>query len=376
MRPYDIGHRAHSQDFQTTVEAFADAFLLEAERRVGDLLDGYFAYLEAGHQTQPRSRGEHAIELLTIGLLRREVGPLVLATPAQSVQRLEEMWYLRSKVPECKPAADAVRGQLFREILRLSGGGSPKRVDDEALVRWLAATGEFVQEALRMGPWLSGTNVFWTAEEFRNQTDDLAAWFTLAAAQALGAWTRGVEAFRREVIERAEAREDLLLITRTEPLYHLNMVGALVMNRGFLPGYAMRSRKVVLVPGCLRVHNDSKCHGRHEGLDISCTRCDPACEVAALDRLAEAHDFRVFVVPHASSFTAWLHHWQRDPETALVAVACPLHLVPGGYEMRALGLQAQCVMLEYSGCKRHWDAEGVPTRVDHKRLLEVVAGDR
>jgi len=42
--------------------------------------------------------------------------------------------------------------------------------------------------------------------------------------------------------------------------------------------------------------------------------------------------------------------------------------------MRALGLEAQCVLLDYSGCKRHWDPKGVPTRLDRKRLLEVVAG--
>lgn len=55
------------------------------------------------------------------------------------------------------------------------------------------------------------------------------------------------------------------------------------------------------------------------------------------------------------------------------AAACPLHLVPGGYEMRALGLEAQCVLLAYSGCKRHWDPTGTPTRLDRDRLLELVA---
>jgi hypothetical protein len=88
--------------------------------------------------------------------------------------------------------------------------------------------------------------------------------------------------------------------------------------------------------------------------------------------LAEKHGFRVFVVPHASSFTAWLRHWRTDETTALVAAACPLHLVPGGYEMRALGLEAQCVLLDYSGCKRHWDPNGTPTKFDHHRLLELV----
>lgn len=373
MRPYDIGFTVHEKPFLEAVERCADAFVAEADRSAGDLLDGYFAYAGAGGASLARSRGEHAIELLTFGLLRREMGPLAAATTDRTMERLEELWSLRSQDPERKATADAERGELFRHLLYESEMFHGAQTDDARLVRWLAATGEFVQEALRMGPWLSNGGVFWSPEEFRAQTEALAEWFTHEAATRLGPWTSGVDTFRQGVLGQPDPREDLLLITRSAPLYHLNMVGAVVMNRGFLSGFVQRPRKVVLVPGCLRTHNDRTCQAKHDGLDISCTRCDPDCEVAALDRLAKSHGFRVFVVPHASTFTAWLKHWQSDPETSLVAVACPLHLVPGGYEMRALGLHAQCVMLDYSGCKRHWDSVGVPTRLDRDQLLAVVA---
>lgn len=375
MRPYDIGSGVHETPFLEAVDRFADLFLAEAERRTGDLLDGFLAYASAGDPSSTRSRGEHAIELLTTGLLRREMGPLVCATTDSTLARLEELWSLRSQDPARKPTADQERGRIFRHLLYEAEAMPGARAQDDRLARWLAASGEFVQEALRMRPWLAGDGAFWTTEDFLVQTDGLAEWFTREAASRLGPWTSGVEGFRKEVMDGAAPREDLLLITRSESLYHLNMVGAVVMNRGFLPGYVKRPRKVVLVPGCLRAHDDHHCQARHDGLDISCTRCESACEVAALDRLARTHDFRVFIVPHASTFTAWLRHWRGDPETALVAAACPLHLVPGGYEMRALGLDAQCVMLDYSGCKRHWDPDGVPTRLDHDRLLALVSRD-
>ena len=373
MRPYDIGHDVHGHAFLETVDLCADAFVAEADLRAGDLLDGYLAFLAAGDGASARSRGEHAIELLTIGLLRREMGPLAAVTTDSTMARLEELWTARSRQPHRKAAADMERGEIFQHLLGQGEVFKGGPVDDTRLVRWLAATGEFVQEALRMGPWLAGSGVFWTADEFRLQTEGLAEWFVREAATRLGPWTTGVADFRQRALDRPDPREDLLLITRSEPLYHLNMVGAVVMNRGFLPGYALRPRKVVLVPGCMRVHDDKKCQGRRDGLDITCTRCDGRCEVAALDRLAEANGFRVFIVPHASTFTAWLQHWQREQDTSLVAAACPLHLVPGGYEMRALGLHAQCVMLDYSGCKRHWDLTGVPTRLDRDRLLAIVA---
>lgn len=130
---------------------------------------------------------------------------------------------------------------------------------------------------------------------------------------------------------------------------------------------------MVRVPGCMRIRDGKASQARRDGLEISCVRCDSSCEVAALDRLSESHGFSVFIVPHAPTSTAWLEHWQRDLETSLVSGVCPLHLVHGGYEMRALGLHAQCVMLDNSGCKRHWDPVGVPTRMDCDRLLTVMA---
>lgn len=370
IRPYDIGSTSMGKPFQDVLREFSDAFVAQAEDLAGELIDGHMAFLASGEEAAIRSRGEYAIELLSFGILREEYAALAGATSEATLRRLKVLWELRSTDPGSKQESDEERGRIFREIL-LCEAGPNSACDDERLVDWLEATGEFVQEALRMRLWLRSSAIF-GPEDFLRITADLAAWFAPAAKGALGEWTKGVMAFREYAITRAEPREDLFLITRGEPLYHLNMVGSEVMNRGFLPGYAKRSGKVVLVPGCMRARDDSGCRAKRDGLDISCTRCHADCQVASLDRLASGNGFRVFIVPHASTFTAWLRHWQKDDATALVAVACPLHLVPGGYEMRALGLEAQCVLLQYSGCKRHWDPQGVPTRLDERRLLEVV----
>jgi len=372
--PYDLRENPARSRFLPCLRSFADEFLREAEDRLGEVLDGHLAFLAAGNEEPPRSRGEYAVELLTFGLLRREYGTLSRATTDSVIERLRELWRIRSTDPSRKAAADAERAAIFHSIL-LDGTGSQTSnalEDDPRLVRWLAAIGEFEQEALRMDTWLQSTGAFWSPSEFVAFSDGFADWFGVRARETLGEWTQGVDGFRQSLLRSIVPREDLFLVTRPQSLYHLNMLGAEVMNRGFLPGYAKRPSKVVLVPGCMRAKPDADCKARRDGLDISCTRCHATCEVAVLDRMAESHGFRVFVVPHASSFTAWLRHWQSDSTTALVAAACPLHLVPGGYEMRALGLEAQCVMLDYSGCKRHWDPQGTPTRLDHQRLLELV----
>lgn len=373
-RPYQIGTLAQGDPFHSVLSGFADEFLLEAERRMGDLIDARLALHGAGNQEPARSRGEYAIELLTFGILRSEYAAMVQATSDTTLRRMADLWRIRSTEPERKADADQERGRIFLGILHRAWEQRPGPTpDDTRLTRWLEATGEFVQESLRMDAWLAGNEAFWSTEEFVAATSEFAVWFEARAKFVLGRWTTGVDTFRRAVLEADLPREDLFLVTRTERLYHLNMLGSEVMNRGFRPGYDRRARKIVLVPGCMRLRDDKSCQARRDGLDIVCARCHPDCEVAALDRLGEEKGFGVRVVPHASTFTAWLERWSRDADTALVAAACPLHLVPGGYEMRALGLEAQCVLLEFSGCKRHWDPSGTPTRLDRNRLLELVA---
>lgn len=365
--PYRI--RSEDPRFRTALRAFADLFLEEAEARCGDLLDGHEAYLSTVDAGIPRSRGEHAVELLAFGLLRREYAHLAAATTIEELERLDALWETRSSRPESKADCDAQRGRMFLDMLGRDASATP--ASDGHLIAWLAATGEFVQESLRMRPWLESSRIF-SPEDFLPLSRDLAGWFGRESLRALGAWTEGVDGFRRQILSEGRPREDLFLVTRSRELYHLNMVGAEVMNRGFRPGFEQCPDKVVLLPGCMRARPEGECRARREGLDISCTRCHPGCEVARIDALGKTHGFRVFIVPHASSFTAWLQHWQGSPGTALIAAACPLHLVPGGYEMRALGLQAQCVLLEYSGCARHWDPAGTPTRIDHGTLLGLV----
>lgn len=371
--PYHLdGASEDSRDFQKVLEALTDRFLAQAEGELGEFIDARLALRAAGGLDPERSRGEYAVELLTFGMLREEYARIAGHTPPSVRERLRDLWTIRSEDPLRKAIADSERAEIFWRLVHGSDHDCIQPCEDSILIDWLESTGEFVQESIRMRLWLEGVGAFWSAEEFRQATMDLAIWFRQEARQELSEWTRGVEEFREKALAETRPREDLFLISRRECLYHLNMVGAEAMNRGFRPGFLRRARKVILVPGCMRARDDRDCMAIRRGTDISCAHCDPDCNVSRLSRKVDASTARVFVVPHASTFTAWLERWKEDGETALVAAACPLHLVPGGYEMRALGLEAQCVFLRYSGCKRHWDPDGTPTEIDTTRLLELL----
>jgi hypothetical protein len=79
-------------------------------------------------------------------------------------------------------------------------------------------------------------------------------------------------------------------------------------------------------------------------------------------------------MPHTTGFSRWLDRWQREPEVGVAAVACLLNILPGGYAMRARRISAQCVPLDYPGCRKHWNSEGILTGVNEERLVRIVLG--
>ncbi|WP_406542058.1 DUF116 domain-containing protein [Clostridium ljungdahlii] len=59
----------------------------------------------------------------------------------------------------------------------------------------------------------------------------------------------------------------------------------------------------------------------------------------------------------------------------VVGVACVLNLIEGGLKARSLNLVPQCVILDYCGCKNHWDNNGIQTDINCKKLFEILQVD-
>ncbi|MGB9030915.1 MAG: hypothetical protein WCC27_12410, partial [Acidobacteriaceae bacterium] len=154
---------ASSDRYYAEVARFSDAILAEIERRARATVCGFGQYVQIEQSEAPRSQGEYAIELLTLGMaLSRYAGAAAL-TPRWVVTVAQRLFALRRRSRWMKPAVDAVRGVVAGlwfapGIGRSTTGGSttadPRPLDQlPHLIAWLEATGELEQEALRLRNW-------------------------------------------------------------------------------------------------------------------------------------------------------------------------------------------------------------------------------
>ena len=334
-----------SRAFYSDVSAFADRVLAEIDRCAAAALDAYSCYVTGTLHEAPRSRGEYALELVSVGMAIRLYGNAAATTPQWVVDFARRLFQLRRRAKPLKPAVDFLRAGLFqlclRPRMRVTTSASPDEAFDPnqlaRLIAWMQGTGEFEQEWRRLDNWLrhwsglsSGEPSQWIAVSLR-----LFDWFAAEAEVALGKYTAGVTPFLQTRWAKRFWREDQIFCGRRTAEYHLGMVAAEVMNHGLCADFHQRPRKVVLVPACMRGPRAATCKAVTRDLDILCAGCDPLCAVNQVTRRMRAEGIAVYIVPHSSGFSRWLERWQNDPAVGVTAVACMMNILAGGYEMRA-----------------------------------------
>ncbi len=377
---YDLRRGGGSSGcFYSDVARFSAKLLAEIELRAASLLDSYSRYVQESVGEAARSRGEYAIELLTLGLALRRYEGAAESTPRWVVRMARGLFWLRRRSLLIKAAADLLRSCLAQFFLvpnigkKATGWYSVRQLP--RLIAWLQATGEFEQEAARLNNWLSFLATFPTAKADRwlETAAELFDGFEGEAAKVLGSYTRGVPGFLASEYAHRGIREDRIFCGKLPVEYHLSMVAAEIMNRGLRAEFERTRSKAVLVPACMRGDHAATCKAREDGVDITCTGCTPGCNVNRITRRMRSLGAAVYLVPHSTGFSRWLERWQREPDTGVTAVACMLNILPGGYEMRARGIASQCVPLDYPGCQKHWRREGIATDLNEERLVGIVS---
>ena len=364
--------------FYRTLEEFADRVLEHVEAEAGEILSAYAIFCSSRGE-QPRGRGEYAVELLTLGVTWLRYGGLAADCPEPAVRLCAGLYRLRRRFPRLKPLIDPWRGRLSSRFLVAPARSGRELLGDTRgffrLIQWLEASGEFKDEAKRLRVWHAVARQ--RGDVFFARTCDAALavtrWFAAAARSALGEYTGGVAEFLRERAASDVDREDRIFRGKSELEYHLSMLSSELTNRGLRESFRATRRRVVLLPACMRGPAEADCRAQRRDGELRCTSCSTACAIGRVTRLGPGAGFETRIIPHSSGFTRSLLRYRESSECGVVAVACALNIVPGGYEMRELRIPSQCVLLDYCGCRRHWHPVGIPTDLSDARLLQTVA---
>ena len=206
-------------------------------------------------------------------------------------------------------------------------------------------------------------------ERYLTMAVEISDKFEIICEKKLGKYSGNIDRFLENSKQRYKYKENSMFCQKSKTEYYLNMVGAELMNRSLREEFLKSKRKIVLLPACMKSVNGKNCKCIREGSDIKCIGCNDSCNIKKVKTVGENNNFEVRVIPHSSDFGRWLKTWKNSEEVGIVAVACVLNLLTGGYEMRSLNIRSQCVFLDYCGCKGHWHKTGIATNINIEEVL-------
>jgi uncharacterized protein len=372
---YDLHPDAStSDDYYRDITELVDE-VLEAGEPLRGLIGRYNR-----HQTQPgrqcdRSHEELLLELLMMGVLWIARGrEAILLDPRQRGLVTELVRELRAG--NAKRRDNSQNALLdFDAPLELNSI-IPSVSDLEQLNDWLLAAGEYNDEVTRLDEWLRFLRKL--EPNCREPLKRILAFandFEVKADRKLGRYTTQVNAFLLEQLPRRRHREDAAQCSRRRVEYHLNLLGAELLNRAWRAEFSACEEQTVVLSGCLRRNGDT-CRAVRDGAILKCSHCTKGCTVSLVTRLAERYGKRALTVIHGSDYSRFLDAVRLTPGNrgaGIIGVACAPGILGAGLRAKARGLAAQCVVLHTSGCE-HWRTKEQATSFDLDELERLLSG--
>jgi ubiquinone/menaquinone biosynthesis C-methylase UbiE len=373
-------NQENSNSFYRDLTLFTTEVLRVAESLAGQVLDSYRSHVTDNSRDKLRSREEYILELLMLGVLWQVYSGDALELEEMPCLVLTGLTEMRRNNGALKPGIDFLRGILSTLFLAPDLHDHPAvtalTVNNlKKLLDWLAATGDFAQEVKRLKLWKNFFNTLPVAEAAENLATSitLAIWFEERSTEVLGCYTPKVDSYLKKIRPRRYWKEDVIFCGRRRVEYHLNMIAAEIMNKAFRKDFLKTARKTVLLPGCLRLLAETECRSVPVELGFACSCCTNGCKVREITFLGRKYGFEVLIVPHESTISSREKDARLlEKDTGAVGVACVLNLISGGLMLKGLGIPAQCVILDYCGCKNHWHEKGIPTDINMEQLKQVL----
>lgn len=347
---------------------FTDGLIESRENYFGQILEDYEIFIQKNNVEKQRHRDEYYLEILMLGVFWNSYNTRIHYKSSHLCTLFKSLYLLRSKVNQFKPFIDNLRGYLATKLLDKQYPEKSFSVQNfKRLLDWMDCTNEFNEEVKRLRNWhrFLKTQGKAKASLLLSSISSFANAFEHNATKAFSKYTSHVASFLNMHHPSYRFKENYFFTGRKEVEYHLNMVGAELLNRVLKTEFHQTECQSVLLPTCMA---NSHCKAKKKGSDITCVHCSKNCKVSEITQALNQKGIRTVLIPHSSKFTQWLKPYADQKDTGLVGVACVLNLLKGGYEMKNLNIPSQCVFLDHCGCKKHWHKTGITTDINTSQL--------
>lgn len=372
-----VNYQKDSGSFYRELGAFTDSILNDLDPEVAGFVGDFCDFVKGNKTELLRTRNEYLVEFLMIGLYWNNYSGNASVTGSFSKSLLGKLYKQRKRFPKYKAEIDKVRGILAYILL-----GKNKRILSASfnltgftsLLSWMSACGEFNEEVIRLRNWvafLKTTSEYYTGRLIETSVL-FAERFSVKGIESFSKYLPNLNYFHHNTLPSYKYREDYFFASRRENEYFLNMFAAEVLNRGLKKGFMETKKKVLLLPTCMRKEPAGGCKAKSDGKELVCASCSGECNIGKVASEMKKQGITSYLIPHSSEFSKFLVKWKDCPDTSLIGVACVLNLITGGYEMKRLGISSQCVFLDYCGCKKHWDKDGIATSLNISQLKNIV----
>ncbi len=369
----------NSNLYYREISLFSDKVLKKLKNTVDLIIYDFMNFIKENAIEECRTCEEYMIEFLTMTILLYVYGKRAGTLKTAPQKLLSYLSHTRNKNSFIKPEVDKLKGILSTIFLTENEktNGIVKEMsfkDFVNLLGWMEASGDFKFSLERLVNWykfLKNKSQKYVSQ-VTYKANVTAKWFKIESAQSLGKYTSLVDNFLSQSHPKYRFREDIIFCGRKEIEYHLNMVGAEILNRAFRKDFIKTKSKMVLLPSCMRFQSEDNCKARKSSNGYVCIGCTENCKVNKLSKMGSMHNFKVYMIPHESE--AFLKGKAEKGEIGVVGIACVLNLLEGGWKAKSLNFIPQCVVLDYCGCKNHWHKEGMQTdiNIEHlKRILQI-----
>lgn len=367
---------ASSEEYYGEAACFTDEVIDQINKIAFKEVEDYRDYIMKNKIEKPMKAIVYDLELLMIGVFWRIYIKRALSAHPYIQKTFSKLAEVREKNSNMKDIIDLSRGLLGNQFL-LKEKSNLENIDNtidnlQELIQWLKASGEFIQEAKRMEIWagfLSNKNPIEVNDTILKAIE-LGQWFERRSNEVIGRYTENIDNYIEQNQQRLKGREDIIFCSQERVLYHLNMVGAEMMNRGFREDFLTTKEKLVLLPVCMRYQQKKDCKSVKTDEGFLCIGCSIECNVNQIASLGRHEVFKTYIIPHTSA--AFSNKRLEKGGVGIVGIACVLNLISGGFKAKELGFEPQCVLLNYCGCKKHWHEKGIITEISLERLKDIL----